>query len=87
MPDKKLKQIGKISHYYGNIKVAVIELISSLKVGDVIRIIGGEDTDFNQDVKSIEVDYKKIEKAKKGDLVGLKIKKKVREGYLVYKSN
>ena len=85
--EKKGKLIGKISHYYGNIEVAVIELFSPLKVGDVIRITGGEETDFNQTVKSIEVDHKKIEKAKKGDSVGLKVKEKVREGYLVYKSN
>ena len=77
--------IGKISHYFGNIKVAVIKLSGALKIGDVVRIVGGEETDFTQPIKSLEVEHKKIEKAKKGESVGLKVKEKVREGYKVYK--
>ena len=84
MANKKEKLIGKISHYFGNISVAVVELSDSLKLGDKIRIVGGE-TDFEQEVKSMEVEHKKIKKAKKGDSVGLKVKEKVREGYRVYK--
>jgi putative protease len=78
------KLIGKISHYFGNISVAVIELSDTLKTGETIRVVGGE-TDFTQGVDSMEVDHKKVEKAKKGDSVGLKINQKVREGYKVYK--
>jgi len=77
--------IGKIVHYFSHIGVAVIELSANLSVGDNIRIIGGENTDFNQTVDSMEIDRKKIEKAKSGDEVGLKVKEKVREGYKVYK--
>ncbi len=78
------KLIGKISHYFSNISVAVIELSDTLKAGETIRVVGGE-TDFTQEVDSMEVDHKKVEKAKKGDSVGLKINQKVREGYKVYK--
>ena len=78
------KLIGKITHYFGNIGVAVIELTDSLKIGDTIRIVGGE-TDFEQVVDSMEVEHQKVEKAKKGDGIGLKISQKVREGYKVYK--
>ena len=78
------KLIGKITHYFGNIGVAVIELTDSLKIGDTIRIVGGE-IDFEQVVDSMEVDHKKVEKAKKGDGIGLKISQKAREGYKVYK--
>jgi len=87
MSEEKLEEgklIGKISHYFGNIGVAVIELSDKLKVGDTIRIIGGE-IDFNQTVESMEVEHKKIEEAKKGDSVGLKVDQKVREDYKVYK--
>jgi translation elongation factor EF-1alpha len=76
--------IGKITHYFGNIGVAVIELSGTLKVGDNIRIVGGE-TDFTQNVESMEVEHQKVKEAKKGDPVGLKISQKVREGYKVYK--
>lgn len=79
------KEIGSITHYFANIGVAVLKLTDSLKIGDTIRIIGGVDTDFEQPVKSMEVDHQKIEKAKKGDDLGMKIKEKAREGYKVYK--
>jgi putative protease len=81
---KEGKLIGTISHYFGNIGVCVIDLTASLKAGEEIRIIGGE-TDFNQQVESMEVDHKKVTSAKKGSSVGMKIDQKVREGYKVYK--
>jgi len=78
------KLIGKVSHYFSKIGVAVIDLSDSLNPGDTIRIIGGE-VDFNQPVESMEVDHQKVDKAKPGDSVGLKVSQKVREGYKVYK--
>ena len=77
--------IGEIVHYFPHVGVAVIKLSASLSTGDTIRIIGGEDTDFNQTVDSMEINHQKIEKAKVGDEVGLKVGQKVREGYKVYK--
>ncbi|MEK7658376.1 MAG: EF-Tu/IF-2/RF-3 family GTPase [Patescibacteria group bacterium] len=77
--------IGKITHYFSNIGVAVIDISGVLKEGDSIRITGGENTDFEQEVDSMQVDHKEVKTAKKGDSVGLKVKEKVREGYSVYK--
>jgi len=89
MPTEKVlpkegKLIGKISHYFSNIEVGVIDLDDKLKVGDNIRIVGGE-TDFNQAVDSMEIEREKVSEAKKGDSVGFKVSQKVREGYKVYK--
>lgn len=84
MAKQEGKLVGKISHYFGNIGVAVIELSDTLKAGDTIKIVGGE-TDFTQAVDSMEVDHKKVDKAKKGEGVGLKVSEKVREGYKVFK--
>jgi len=89
MPTEKVlpkegKLIGKISHYFSNIEVGVIDLDDKLKVGDNIRIVGGE-VDFDQVVESMEIDRKKISEAKKGDSVGTKLSQKAREGYKVYK--
>jgi len=78
------KLIGKISHYFGNIGVAVIELADKLKEGDTIRIVGGE-TDFTQTAESMQVEHKNVKEGKKGDSIGLKVAEKVREGYKVYK--
>ncbi|MBU3895748.1 hypothetical protein KKG36_00270 [Patescibacteria group bacterium] len=78
--------IGKISHYFSKINVAVVKLKAPLKQGDAIRIVGGEDTDFTQPVSSMQVDHEEVKIGKKGKEVGLKVKKKVREGYFVYKA-
>ena len=83
-PSEEGKLIGKVTHYFSKIGVAVIELSDNLKVGDTIRILGGE-TDFNQVVESMEIEHQKIEEAKAGDSVGLKVSQKVRDGYKVYK--
>jgi len=85
MAEEQGKLIGEVAHYFSNIGVAVIKLKDSLSVGETIRIVGGESTDFEQRVGSMEVEHQKIDKAKKGDEIGLKVKEKVREGYKVYK--
>ncbi len=78
------KLIGRISHYFDHLGVAVIELSDKLKEGDTIRIVGGE-TDFTQQVESMEMEHQKMKEGKKGNSVGLKVGQKVREGYKVYK--
>ena len=79
------KLVGKVTHYFSNIGVAVVDLLAPLAQGDEIRIVGGQSTGFNQKIDSMQVDHKAVEKAKKGDSVGLKVSEKVREGYQVYK--
>lgn len=83
---KKIKPIGKITHFFGKIKVAVIKLSSPIKKGDTIIILGGEDTDFEQKIDSMQIDFKNVKTAKKGKSIGIKVKKKVREGYKIYKA-
>lgn len=78
------KLIGKVTHYYSNLGVAIIELEDTLKVGDKIKIKGGT-ADFEQEVESMQVEHESIKEAKSGDVVGLKMKEKAREGNLVYK--
>lgn len=82
---EKEKPIGKITHYYSNIGVAVVDLSGTLNKGDEIRVLGGANTDFNQKIESMQVDHKEVKTAKKGESVGLKVSEKVREGYQVYK--
>lgn len=77
-----MKPIGKISHYYGKAGVAIVELQAELKVGDRVRIERG-DNSFVQEVSSIQKEYQQMEKAEKGDSVGIKVDQKVKEGSLV----
>ena len=74
-----MKKIGKVTHYYGNIDVAILKLTNSLKVGDRIKF-EGHGVDFEQDVSSMQINHESVEKAKKGDDVGLKVNQPVKEG-------
>jgi len=90
MPIKKLiktkeKLAGIVTHYFSNIKVAVINFKDPVKIGDVVRIEGGKNTNFEQKITSMQEDHQEIVKAKKGQEVGLKVKEKVHEGYKVFK--
>jgi putative protease len=79
------KLVGKITHYFTNIGVGVIEVTNGeLKVGDKIHIKGNT-TDFEQVVESLQIEHENVEKAKKGDAAGLKVEQQVREGDEVYK--
>ena len=79
------KPIGEITHYYSKIGVGIIELKDVLKVGEKIKI-KGHSTEFDQSVDSIQIDHKEVEEAKSGDVIGLKVNDKVREGDEVYKA-
>lgn len=79
--EKKL--IGKITHFFAKISVAVIQVEAPLKVGDKISI-EGPTTNFQQTIDSMQVEHKNIEEAKKGDDIGMKVSEKVRPGDLVY---
>lgn len=78
------KEIGKITHYFTNIGVGVIELTDELKVGDTISIEGAT-SNFTQKVESMQIEHENVESAKAGDSIGLKTKERVREGDIVYK--
>jgi putative protease len=82
MPEK---QVGVVSHYFGHIGVAAIELTDGpLEVGDTIHILG-HTSDFNQPVDSIQIEHESVEAAKKGDSVGIKVVEHARVHDVVYK--
>lgn len=78
------KEIGKVTHYFNKISVAVVSLNDDLQVGDTIHIVG-HSTDLTQQVKSIQIEHESVQKAKKGEAIGLKVEGRVREGDVVYK--
>lgn len=76
--------IGKISHFYPKINVAVLDLEGTLKVGDKISI-EREAGAFEQVVDSMQIEHKNINEAKEGQSIGLKVIDKTREGAKVFK--
>ncbi len=76
--------IGKLSHYFGHIQVAAVQLTAELKVGDRIHV-KGHTTDFTQTVDSLEVNHQKVDKAGPGEDVAFKVTEKARTGDQVFK--
>jgi putative protease len=77
------KEIGVVSGYFSHVSVAAIKLSAPLKAGDKIRIKGAT-TDLETDVDEIQIERKPVEKAKKGDHVGVKVPDKVRPNDKVF---
>jgi len=77
------KQIGKVTHYYDKIGVAVVDLTSGLKSGEKLKFVKDDD-EFTQTAESIQVDRKNVDKAKKGDSIGLKVDQEIKPGAAVY---
>lgn len=77
-------KIGEIIHYYNKIGVAVIKVLSTIKVGDRIKI-SGHDHEFEQEIVSMQVEHQNISTAKKGDDVGMKVDQPAKDGDEVYK--
>jgi translation elongation factor EF-1alpha len=84
MSERSLKEAGKVSHYFTNIGVAVIELTGTLSVGDKI-LFQGSTTNFEQTVSSMQIEHKNIVKAQAGQSIGLKVGQRVREGDMVFR--
>ncbi|MFA5020383.1 MAG: translation elongation factor-like protein [Candidatus Pacearchaeota archaeon] len=73
------KEIGRITHFFDKVSVAVIELSHTVRVGDVIHVKGST-TDFIQKIDSMQIEHEEIEEANSGDAIGLKVDEKVRPG-------
>jgi putative protease len=77
-------EIGRVTHFYGHICVAVMRLNENLKLGDKIHILG-HTTDFTQRVNSIEIEHHPVVWVKPGDDVAIKVIGPVREHDIVYR--
>jgi putative protease len=79
------EQVAVIVKFFAKPSVAALEITNgSIKVGDVLRY-KGHTTDFIEEVTSLQIDNQSVEEAKVGDLVGVKVKERVRENDKVYK--
>jgi len=79
----KEKVLGIIDHYFDHILVAAVKILAPIKVGDMVHI-KGHTTDFVQKIDSMQIEHQTVDKAKKGDDIGIKVKDKVREHDKVY---
>ncbi len=78
-------EIGIIENYFDKIGVAAIALTDGeLMKGDRIHI-KGHTTDFTVTVESMQIEHQAVEKAKKGDSIGIKLGERARRHDKVYK--
>ncbi len=82
MPEE---QVALVIKFFSKPGVAAIEVTNgSIKVGDLLRY-KGHTTDFTEEIGSMEMDNQPLEEAKVGDLIGIKVKERVRENDQVFK--
>jgi len=86
MPKKKKEEeVGKVSHFFNNISVAIVKAGKAIAKGDELHFKGAT-SDFTQKVESMQIEKKEIEKAKKGNEFGMKVDDRVREGDTVFRA-
>ena len=82
MPEE---QVAVIVKFFAKPSVAALEVTNcTIKKGDILRY-KGHTTDFIEEISSMEIDNQVVDEVKVGDLVGVKVKERVRENDKVYK--
>ena len=77
--------VGEVTHYFSRIKVCVVKVTkASIKVGDRINIKGSQ-TDNIEKIESLQIESVEVKSAKRGQMVGVKLKKPVRVGDKVFR--
>lgn len=76
---KAEKPVGVVTHFYNKIKVAVVKFKEPVKVGEKV-LFKGATTNFSQVIASLQYEHEQIKVSKKGQSLGLKVSKRVREG-------
>jgi len=82
--EENVVEVGRVTHFFTKISVAVIELTAPLAVGDTIAI-KGPTTDLEQVVESMQIEHENVKRAEAGQSIGLKVAQRVREKDIAYK--
>ncbi len=75
---------GRITHYFNRISVAVVSLKCELKPGDTIHVVG-RNTEFTQQVSSMEIEHRRIFAAGAGTEIALRVMEPVYKGDCIFK--
>lgn len=77
--------VGTITRYYDKIKVGVIDVSTTISVGDCISYKTANGEDYEQIIESMEINRQPVFSAGKGDDIGLKLQKNPLIGCKVYR--
>jgi putative protease len=84
LTEENVIKVGRVTHFFSKIGVAVVELTAPLAVGDRL-VFKGPNTDFEQVVESMQIEHANVQGAEAGQSIGLKVLQHVRETDSVYK--
>jgi len=77
-------EVGKVTEFFHKPVVAGIEVTLPIKTGDKLHI-KGHTTDLTITLESMQIDRVNIAEAKPGDIIGIKVPDRVRNGDVVFK--
>jgi len=81
----KEQEVGIVINWFNRISVAAIEITNgSISVGDTL-VICGYYQEAEIHVNHMEIDHKPVQKAVKGQSVGIRVPQRVRKGEIVCK--
>jgi putative protease len=84
LSEGEVVEVGRITHFFSKISVAIVDLSAPLTAGDRI-LVKGPTTDFEQVVDSMQIEHHNVQKANAGQSIGLKTVQHVKEKDVVYK--
>jgi len=78
-------KVGEVVKFFPKPSVAAIKITDGeIALGDRLHFMG-HTTDFEDTVASMQIENKDVQKAVVGDLIGIKVKDRVREKDTVHK--
>lgn len=77
-------EIGHVVDFFAKPIVAGIQMTADVSTGDLVRI-KGHTTDLEFVLASMQIDHGMVNSAASGDLIGIKVPDRVRQGDVVYK--
>ena len=79
------ERIGSVIKFFDKTSIAAVKLdFGDLAMGDSIHIKGAN-TDFSQKIENLEFDHHPVEKALRGQFIGIKLSQTAKPFDLVYK--
>jgi len=78
------EKIGEVTHFFGKISVAVVKLNKGIKLGETVQFVG-KNTDFSQEITSMQIEHEAVSEAATGAEVALKVQDRVRSGDAVFR--
>ncbi|HEV7746830.1 MAG TPA: toll/interleukin-1 receptor domain-containing protein [Pyrinomonadaceae bacterium] len=76
--------VGRVNHYYDGLGVAGVDVLDTIQVGDTVRILSPV-TDFEEKVRSIQLNGVAIERVTGNYQIGLKVSQTVAVGDEIFK--